>query len=447
MTAGRPILYYAIEDKHLTYECEEIVTLGRGPNMKISLPQEIPGISRHHATIRQEGSRWIIEDADSRNGTYVDRTRVKTQTLLDGCIIHLGTFPLKFHAPQRQAATVELTNPVSSRPSISFSDTFDVQPDASININDFSMSSPGRGFSGHDNAGTIEFDQAESSELRARWFGPQQAWSIDLFSELGKGLQVATNLDEMLENVLTLLFHQIKIADSAVILKVDPSGKNFQSLVQRSATGEEILVSRTVMNKAVAMRSSLLVHDAASDPQYETVESLRGSDVTSVICAPLSHENLIIGAIYIDARQRKILFGQRELEICTALSRFTAVAMDLFEQRNRVREQAKHRERLARYIGPSVVDRIVAAGDDNNMLADKEVVTVLFSDLRGFTKIAEHLPPQEVVALLNGIFGRLTDAVFRHNGTLDKFIGDGMMAFFGAPLKLPDPARQAVLAA
>lgn len=109
-------------------------------------------------------------------------------------------------------------------------------------------------------------------------------------------------------------------------------------------------------------------------------------------------------------------------------------------------EAARARTNLARYVGPRLVETLAAA-DEPMGTVRRQNVAVLFADIRGFTGLAERWSPEEVIGLLRAFHGRMAEAVFAHGGTLDKFIGDGLMATFGTPAPGPSDAAGALACA
>lgn len=123
----------------------------------------------------------------------------------------------------------------------------------------------------------------------------------------------------------------------------------------------------------------------------------------------------------------------------------------LTEAFNRMARSLGEKEHIkrafSRYVAREVVDQILKDPEHLVLSGERREVTVLFCDVRGFTPMAERLPPEEVVALLNGFYNLMIDTIFRYQGTVDKFLGDGVMAVFGAPIYRTDHAIQAVRAA
>lgn len=130
------------------------------------------------------------------------------------------------------------------------------------------------------------------------------------------------------------------------------------------------------------------------------------------------------------------------------LSTGFVVALAVRNARGMVREAVQNEvanRYLARYFSPNVVDRITGSGQAfPDLGANRQDVVILFSDLVGFTALSARLQPEEALALLSEYRGRMVDAIFEHSGTLDKFIGDGIMATFGTPDPDPNAATHAV---
>lgn len=138
---------------------------------------------------------------------------------------------------------------------------------------------------------------------------------------------------------------------------------------------------------------------------------------------------------------------RRHDEVGQMADAFNAMARDLGDYRDRIVEETRIRTNLSRYLSPDVVEDVVSRKTDLVLGGQRREVSVLFADVASFTPFAEGFPPEVVVGVLNELFSIATEAVFRHGGTVDKFIGDCVMAVFGAPAVLEDHTVRAVRAA
>ena len=219
--------------------------------------------------------------------------------------------------------------------------------------------------------------------------------------------------------------------------------------MQENDTGE-LRASRTIIRKVIQDKVALLTSNAMADTRLDHGKSLFIQQIRSAICVPLWQKNRIIGVIQLESVRLENQFDQDDLELLKAISSQMAMVIEQASLNQQIREEERMRNRLERFHSPQIIEMILKGGQEtkDNIMEPKDLTaTILFTDINGFTRLSEHMPPREINMLLNQYFSRMTDIIFTHDGTLDKYIGDGLMAVFGAPMEKKDDPERAILAA
>jgi adenylate cyclase len=298
-----------------------------------------------------------------------------------------------------------------------------------------------------DASGSILVPHASLEAMLARASGQHAAGeAVTLFQRLASmagTLLRAAGLAELLESVMGLVTAQIP-CQRGFILLADPTGELVPELVWEEQPGVHTNpISRTIARTAMDNRVAILTTDARMDPRFSAGESIKIHGITSALCAPLIVEEKAFGVIYLETSLNKGGFKREDEHLLSAMANFAAVGI----QRER---EAKFRQRLERYHSPQVVDQILKSSQSKEapaLQAQRCQISVLFADISGFTRMSEGMEPLVLAGILNRTFEAMTDQIFSRGGTLDKYIGDAIMAFFGAPNPDSDHARHAIDAA
>jgi adenylate cyclase len=193
-------------------------------------------------------------------------------------------------------------------------------------------------------------------------------------------------------------------------------------------------------------RSGVLINQGGSTTNiYRSLEEMR---VNSTLCVPLWTGDKIIGMLSLDSTRSERTFTQQDLEVLLAIAHQAAIGIERGRLSQMVESERQVRAYLSKYLDNRIVERITHRADGADPLAPAErVVTVLFSDIVSFTKISEGLEPAQVGAFIRDYLTAMTEIIFAHGGTIDKYIGDAVMALFGAPVPADDSATAAIRAA
>jgi len=248
-------------------------------------------------------------------------------------------------------------------------------------------------------------------------------------------LNTILNLDTALQTVSNLMKIAMGADRCEVILK-----EKFDQLSQLG-------FARSIAQQAIQTRSAVTVQDAQSGPAPSQSATLL--NIHAAMCVPVMSGDDMLGLIYVfKNRPQARSFSQRDLQLAIAIGNQAALTIQRMQLLERVRQEEVISRLLHRFLSPQEAEYILEEFQETGQMPgmDEHNITIVATDICDSTKLAERLGAKRFSKVLENYYKEMTDVVFDHQGTLNKYIGDGLMAVFGMPHQPANPAERAVKA-
>lgn len=405
-----------------------VITVGRGNANDLVLNDS--SVSRFHAVIKLRDNSIFVADRGSTNGIVLNDKKISKETeLQNGDVAVVGRYTLRLENVDEEGIQVRRGEWPSTLNHIMRGREEQASLPRSSNIPSSELT---------DLAGRVKKLEREN-------------YLLTVLYEAGKALNSKLALEHICEQVVSLAC-LIEGVERGFVMLFDEKGEVLRQSEVRyrdpasSESRPQIILSKSVLELIRKERQPILIDDVSADERFNASESLKISGLRSAMCAPLVGKDQLFGILYVDNLEKASAFTQEELNVFALVAAQAGAAIDNAVAHEKIAQQSLQRSALERFLSPEVVEMVVA-NPDIRLGGINQEVTVMFADIRGFTAMSEDMEPGRVVEILNEYFTRVTDVIFDNGGTLDKYIGDAVMAVFGAPISKGNDAANAVTSA
>ncbi|MCU1253706.1 MAG: cyaA1 [Candidatus Angelobacter sp.] len=402
-----------------------VITVGRGNANDLVLNDA--SVSRFHAVIKLRDNSIFVADRGSTNGIVLNDEKISKETELNnGDVALVGRYRLRLENVDEKGIQVRRGE----------------WPSTLNNIMRDRADQTALPRSGHPSGSELTDLASRVKKLE------RENYLLTVLYEAGKALSSKLALEHICEQVISLAC-LIEGVERGFVMLFDERGEMVRQSEVRyrdpasAGSRPQIILSKSVLELVRKERQPILIDDVSADDRFSGSESLKISGLRSAMCAPLVGKEQLFGVLYVDNLEKASAFTQDELNVFALVAAQAGAAIDNAVAHEKIAQQSLQRSALERFLSPEVVEMVVA-NPDIRLGGVNQEVTVMFADIRGFTTMSEAMEPGRVVEILNEYFTRVTDVIFDNGGTLDKYIGDAVMAVFGAPISKGNDAAAAV---
>ena len=378
-------------------------------------------ISRRHARLWLDAGVYWIEDLNSAGGTRLNGTEIRgqgRQEINHSTLIEIGETTLRVPGTMEQTLAASPSTSESSLPP--------------LNIPPQSLDARNPDFL---------YSKADATETERR---------LSFFYHLPLKFGAETNVNSLLQLIVESAVDAIPGAQRGAILIEDVATGQL-ALRAHSPIGH-VAASTTLARQAISQLKALMwppvtAAKSETDVQETTTESMVEYKIEATMYAPLLWGGKPLGALCVDRGDSTDTFDEEDLRLLQAIAYHGAMTLTNLQLQEEQHQQAEVQNRFLKLVSPQIAERLMQYRGRLKLGGEFRNVTILFSDIRGFTNMSQTMSPDEVTDMLEDYYDQLVPIVFKNQGIIDKFVGDAILAVFGSPYDDKQQQFHAVLTA